>query len=116
MALNFLTCKNVLRNEEKIPKKLFLRNQKKGKGYFEKYYTLQIDPMREILRREGQAEKTGIIMALHICRGHFKTYSSKGLFGKYQGTFWWPSHVRGEESKGKIKKDYEINILQPEAS
>ncbi len=111
MALNFIHCKNVVIKAEQIPGKLKKSRKRKGKPYFEKYYMLQIEPMKKILRTEGESEKVGIKRALHICRGHFRTYNEKKLFGKVLGTFWITDHVRGSEKIGKIHKDY--NILRP---
>lgn len=111
-ALNFLHCKNVNITENHIPKKLIKANFKRGKEkpYFEKYYTLAIEPMKQILNTEGQAQSVGIRKAFHICRGHFKTYDEKPLFGKLRGTFWTPAHAKGNIERGSIKKDYEIKI------
>ena len=73
------------------------------------FKTLEIEPMKRILRTEGQSEKTGLRQALHICRGHFKDYSKGGgLFGKYKGLYWWESQVRGSVSEGTIVKDYSV--------
>jgi hypothetical protein len=111
MALNLLSCKNVTRIPHLIPPRLIKKKEKKGKPYFEKFYTLQIEPMTKILATEGRAGETGIKQALHICRGHFKTYEEKPLFGKFQGTYWWPAHARGSIEIGRIKKDYEIKKI-----
>jgi hypothetical protein len=46
---------------------------------------------------------------LHLCRGHFATYSAeKPLFGRYAGTFWKPQHIRGREKYGAVIKEYEF--------
>lgn len=112
LALNFLHCKNVFTQENHISEKLVKANLKRGKPrpYFEKYYTLQIEPMKKILNTEGQAQSVGLKKAFHICRGHFKTYDANPLFGKVKGTFWTPAHVKGSIEKGVIKKDYKIKI------
>lgn len=110
LALSFLNCKNVLKVENYFPDKLLKARQRKNKPYFEKYYTLQIEHMKKALQNEGQINKMGINYAFHICRGHFKTYDERPLFGKVTGTFWVPAHVRGDPSIGKIKKDYEIVV------
>lgn len=74
-----------------------------------KFHTLDIQPMKKVLRTEGQSESTGIKKALHICRGHFATYSpDHPLFGKYTGTFWRPDHTRGQIEQGQVTKDYRI--------
>jgi hypothetical protein len=74
------------------------------------YHELDIGPMRDVLATEGQLESVGLKRALHICRGHFATYSEdRPLFGKYTGQFWKPSHVRGAAEFGLIQKDYNVH-------
>lgn len=109
--LNFLHCKNVTLIPHLLDKKLIKARQRRNKPYFEKTYTLAIEPMRKILNEEGEAQKKGIQHAFHICRGHFRTYEeSKKLFGKYAGTFWIPAHTKGDPTIGKINKDYELKV------
>jgi hypothetical protein len=46
---------------------------------------------------------------VHLCRGHFKTYTTDNpLFGKYIGRYWWQPSVRGQNKKGVVIKDYKI--------
>jgi hypothetical protein len=108
LAIAFLHCKNVnmiSHEPKKISGKRRARNTSKIR-----FHTLQIEPMKKILRDEGGAEETGIKHALHICRGHFKDFSKgKGLFGKYQGMYWWDSQVRGRGEYGVTIKDYNVN-------
>jgi hypothetical protein len=47
--------------------------------------------------------------AMHICRGHFKTYDNGKLFGNRAGTWWWADHARGDGSNGVIVKDYRMD-------
>lgn len=110
LAISFMHCKNVTLKKQAIPKGLVKKAQKKH-GYTPvRYHVLDIEPMKKVLRYEGNAEKTGLKMALHICRGHFKDYSKgSGLFGKYQGLYWWDSHVRGSIEEGVVVKDYNVN-------
>lgn len=112
LALNFLHCKNVALSPDHIPQKLIKARKRNGKPYLEKTYTLQIETMKKILDGEGNAPKTGMQRALHICRGHFANYDEKPLFGKYTGTFWRPAHARGDSSIGKVNKDYEIKKIK----
>ena len=108
LALSFLHCKNVgmvAHDPNKIPGKRAKRNQSRVR-----YHVLHIEPMKKVLREEGQSETTGIKHALHICRGHFKDFSKgKGLFGKYQGLYWWDSQVRGNTKHGIVNKDYDVS-------
>lgn len=114
LATSFLHCKNVSRVAHEIdePPKAIRHNKDAAPKY--RYHVLQIDPMKEVLRTEGQSETVGLKKALHICRGHFRTYGeeSKGLFGRGQhGTFFVPSHVRGNAKRGVVAKDYAITGL-----
>jgi hypothetical protein len=108
MALSFIHCKNI----QISPAKTFqsVKNPKKNKKHFIKYYTLEIDPIKKML--DGvMSNKTNIKKALHICRGHFATYSpEKPLFGKFTGTIWKPMHTRGNSKIGEIVKDYKVKI------
>ena len=107
-SLNFLHCRNVLRitNENKYPRPI---RRQGHKPKFEKFYTLQIEPMKKVLEDEGNIKGNGILKAFHICRGHFRTYEEdKPLFGKLTGTFWIPNHTRGSMEVGRVLKDYKI--------
>lgn len=114
LGQSLMHCKNVSRVAHEIdePPKAIRHNKDAAPKY--RYHVLQIDPMKEVLRTEGQSETVGMKKALHICRGHFRTYSeeSKGLFGRGQhGTFFIESHVRGSAKRGVVAKDYAITGL-----
>jgi len=111
ITLLFLGCKNVVTVEHKIDDKLRKAKIKRGKLVIEKHYTLAIDVMKKTLRDEGGSEKTGIIHAFHLCRGHFKTYTEdKPLLGRAVGTFFFSAHARGSKEHGSIKKDYRVKM------
>ena len=110
LAISLMHCKNVVRidaTETEGPPKKWLRRMKQPEI---RYHVLNIDPMKEVLRCEGGIETNGLKKALHICRGHFRTYSeeSKGMFGRLHGTFWVPQHARGDKALGEVKKDYNV--------
>lgn len=109
LTISFMNCRNVTRTET-YPKRHDVREAKRrGVPLPTKYYTLQIEPMRNALSGEGGMKANGFKKALHICRGHFSHYSEdKPLFGKYSGQFWIPSHVRGSAESGKVVKDYSV--------
>lgn len=107
---NFLHCKNVTVTQNKIPEKLIHARKRRGKPYFEKFYTLEIEPMKKILNASGANRESGLQYAFHLCRGHFKTYTDKNpLFGRLTGTYWWHDMARGNKKIGAITKDYSIN-------
>lgn len=108
LALSFLHCKNVTLETTDPPAKLSKAFQRRNGRPLVRYHTLNIEPMRRVLKHEGQSEKTGLRKAMHICRGHFKDYSKHGLFGKYKGMYWWESHVRGSADEGAVLKDYNV--------
>lgn len=107
LTISFMHCKNV-----ELVKSPELKRTKKRRDHPRvRYYTLNIHPMRKILDSQGGAQKTGIKLALHICRGHFKDFSNgEGLFGKHKGLYWWDSQVRGNVKNGVVTKDYSIGI------
>lgn len=110
MTLSFMHCKNVVHRDvtaSEGPAAKWLRRQKAPTI---KYHVLDINPMKEILRTEGGVETNGLKKALHICRGHFATYTpEKPLFGNIVGTVWKPAHVRGDIKQGAVVKDYRVN-------
>lgn len=107
LGISFMHCKNVRQVEEQRDQGDRWHRQYKTPRYT--YRRLLIDPMKEVLRREGKSEEVGLQRALHICRGHFATYSEdKPLFGKRAGTFWIPDHVRGSKEAGEVQKDYTV--------
>lgn len=109
LAVCFMHCKNV----ELIPRPLIIpkpaKGRKQNRGPVDKFHVLKIDPVKKVLDGEGQAGTKGLKHALHICRGHFKNYKEgRGLFGKYQGLYWWEAHVRGDLALGTVTKDYDV--------
>ena len=71
LALSFCHCKNV-----QIVPQTFIRHGKaqryRGRPRVT-YHTLNIQPMRTVLRSEGDSATIGLKRALSICRGHSKT-------------------------------------------
>lgn len=108
LANSFAHCRNV-REETVFPAPKLSDRYKKRHGLpLVRYTVLAIDPMREVLRREGRSTEVGAKRALHICRGHFKTYDRKPLFNRLTGTYWFPEHVRGTASAGVVNKTYVV--------
>lgn len=117
LAVSFFHCKNVTLHREIPPVPLSKKYEKKHGWPLVSYHTLNIEPMKKVLRTEGDSQQTGLKQALHICRGHFKDFSKgKGLFGKYKGLYWWDSVVRGSVSEGIIDKDYAVKPPRNEAA
>lgn len=104
-ALNFLACKNVKQNIINQSSNRATRRQY-GVAFTEKYHVLTIS---KISKNSSCDVGYGLPKSLHICRGHFREYKDKPLFGKYYGRFWVPSHTKGNPETGIITKDYKVN-------
>lgn len=112
LALSFLHCKNVIVETEEPQAKLSKSFQKKHGRPLIKFHVLNIEPMKTVIKNEGQAEKLGLKRALHIVRGHFADYTEKGLFGRNRGIYWFDQHARGTAEQGVVLKDYNLNTPQ----
>lgn len=110
LALSLMHCKNVTLEDVEPPLQQSKKHAKHHGLPLVSYKVLQIDPMKIVLQQEGHINETGMNNALHICRGHFKDYSDRGLFGKYHGMYWWDAFVRGAETHGLVLKDYNIKL------
>ena len=111
MAISFMHCKNVAVREVEPPEGQSKRWIKKRGEPLATYHVLEIGPMRAALEGEGESGSRGLKHALHVCRGHFKTFDEEApLFGKTTGTFWWADQVRGRAEEGEVVKDYEVRV------
>lgn len=111
LALSFMHCKNTRTMTEEPPSKLSKIHKKETGRPLLRYYVLQIDHMKAILKKAEKGGKLGLTQALSICRGHFAEYGKDGkglLFGKLVGRFFIPMHTRGDRKAGVIVKDYEV--------
>lgn len=103
-----MSCKNV----ELVDQPTRPAKKEKGKDKMKKYVfkTLVVRPIGKRKRRAGKEEEsTGPRKRLHLVAGHMANYEKgKGLFGKYHGRFYFPSHMRGSSEHGIIFKDYEV--------
>jgi hypothetical protein len=106
LTISFMHCKNV---QLIAGGPGTIKGKRNRYGPKIKYYTLEIEPMKTVLKTEGNSETIGLKRSLHICRGHFKDYREHGLFGKFKEVYWWDSQVRGNISQGVVNKDYYVN-------
>lgn len=60
LAISFMNCKNVTRHVHNPSETKNRIRVKHGHKPLARYYTLHIDPMKQVLRTEGQIEKTGL--------------------------------------------------------
>jgi len=107
MALSFSHCRNVqFAKGPAHPQALQKARARKGKPPLLRWHTLTIEPVRGIIAASNGGSSALTPTSLHICRGHFKHFEERGLFGRHHGMFWWPMHARGSRSAGRVLKDY----------
>lgn len=106
-GLSLMHCKNinVVDAEEPVTRQVRRARQRRGQIPSVQYKVLKIRPNA----KGGEGGETGL-SPLHICRGHFKTYTEEApLFGRITGTYWWSDQVRGSAKNGIVVKDYEVS-------
>ena len=111
VSIALLNTKNIATQEHFPPVKLNKKRIKKGKHPLFTYHTLLLQlpgKQNKSNHPHGQGDNT---TRLHLCRGHFKTYTEKSpLLGKFTGRYWWQPQARGNKEAGIIKKDYAVKI------
>lgn len=109
LTLSFMHCRNVkLAKGPPHAPKLQKARARKNKPPLMRWHVLDIDPVKKIVASANAGNPTLTPKSLHICRGHFKHFTDRGLFGKYPGTYWWPMHKRGSRKSGVVLKDYRV--------
>jgi hypothetical protein len=109
--IRLLTCQNiVLEKVDNVERKRVgkkIRDIPKGYSYY--VLNVKLPTTRFKKGNTGENLNEEPVMRLHLCRGHFKTYTDDApLFGRYTGTWWWQSMVRGDKELGEVEKDYDI--------
>jgi hypothetical protein len=109
LTISFLHCKNVSTEEVQPPEKLSRAHLRRTGHNLARYHILNIAPLRKLLDKYGKTSTDDFRRALHICRGHFKTFTGDApLLGRATGTYWWGPQVRGSYSEGLVLKDYRV--------
>lgn len=104
-TLLWLNCKNICTERHEPSLALNKKRTAIGRQPLFSYHTLIIKPttQKEKLIPQHLWENR-----IHLCRGHFKSYTSEHpLFGKFTGRYWWQAQARGK-AKGIVMKDYQI--------
>ena len=110
--LMLLNTKNITTIDNPPPAKLNKKRIKNGKQPLFTYKTLRLQlPAKKRKKGSGPVMPNDNTTRLHLCRGHFKTYTEeKPLLGRFTGRYWWQPHARGDKTKGVVMKDYEVKI------
>jgi hypothetical protein len=110
-AISLMHCKNVRVDQIEPPAALSRKALRRTGHPLVRYHVLEIGRMRRILDGEGGAGTKGLGHALHICRGHFKTFTEEApLFGKHVGQYWWHDLARGSPRRGVVTSDYQVVV------
>lgn len=107
-SLSLMHCRNVDADDAAVRESRQVRRcrERRGEPGVE-YKVLRITPTGS--KGGSSTAESESMTALHLCRGHFKTYTKDApLFGTIVGTYWWSPQARGNPSAGVVVKDYEI--------
>ena len=111
LSLILLNTKNIVTQEETPPVKLNKKRIKKGKQPLFTYHTLRLKLPGKSRKGNTSAGNGDNTTRLHLCRGHFKTYTAeKPLLGRFTGRYWWQPHARGNKDQGVVQKDYKVEL------
>jgi hypothetical protein len=105
-------CANVEERHERLPRPM-ARERERKKLEPIVWKVLDIKPVRKPRTPNEVADELAAPKKrLHTVRGHYASYGPKYgtglLFGRIEGRFYVPPHVRGDEDAGKIAKDYRV--------
>lgn len=110
-AFSLMACRNIVPIEHRAPRHERRQAERNGQVPPRNYYTLNVrlPGQYKASASSGQRGNEQGLLRLHQVRGHLADYrQGKGLFGKYNGVFWVPSHVRGNAERGTIHKSYSL--------
>lgn len=108
-ALSLLNTKNVASDIHEPSAALQRARARRGKPPLVTYRTLRVTLPHSRRSETPNPCVRGEGVALHLRRGHFKTYGeARPLLGRHTGTYWWQPSVRGDATRGVVVKDYEL--------
>lgn len=104
-AINLIHCKNIELVDEPLTRQQQRRKKRKAETIYKVLAIKEGDKSYRYLEHGHNGSKK----ALHLCRGHFRTYTDDApLFGRVTGTFWIPAHVKGAKEHGEVVKNYKV--------
>jgi hypothetical protein len=115
LALTFMNCKDAKLEVIEPSDRLNRERVKSGRKPLHRSHTIEIDGLKRLLETVGQIESSGLKLALHFCRSHFKTWKTS-FFGRTLDkpvTHWIPPHVRGNPERGVVVSDYNVKPPKP---
>lgn len=112
-AIKLLNCKNITTITKEGPATINERRKREGKPPYTSYKVLKlpIGDQQRVVTGNQNNDKNECLTRLHVCRGHFKTYTEdKPLMGRHTGTYWWPQMLKGKKENGQVIKDYKLEM------
>ena len=116
-GLSIGNCSNVDLVQGRSHRRVARRWKRKTGKELMVYKTIHLGERGTRASGDGQSGEPSHHVALHLCRGHFRTYTADKPLGGPKGavgTFWIPSHIRGSKDEGVIVKDYNVNTPAPD--
>jgi hypothetical protein len=110
LALSLMNCKNVhITEDQSRPSRQILRQQARRKTPPVVYKWLSVGGIKKQADQDRTASGNKRQTRLHMVRSHWATYTADApLFGKYTGTFFKPSFVKGSATIGQVVKGYSV--------
>jgi len=110
LALSLMNCKNVhITEDQSHPSRQMLRKQARQKTPPVVYKWLSVGGIKKQADQDGTASGNKRQTRLHMVRSHWATYTADApLFGRYTGTFFKPSFVKGSATVGQVVKGYSV--------
>lgn len=110
MVLSWMNCKNIETRVESSKKVILRLKDRRPKKATIVIKTLRLS--KDFAARMEAAAGDGVKVSrrLHSRRGYYGDYRPpRGkLFGKLEGTFWFPEKIRGDKEAGAVLKNYEL--------
>lgn len=108
-AHSLLSCKNVETETVRPPEALSRRHAKRRGHGLTIYRTITIPGQQARTGHGGRIALGDGATALHLVRGHFKTYTpERPLLGRHVGRWYWQMQARGKAEHGQVVKDYRV--------
>jgi hypothetical protein len=110
LAMGLMHCKNVAETEITPSEREQRAYRRRAGRPLTRYSTIDIGPIRKAVERERTTRNTTLGKAIHLCRGHFKTFRPEApLFGKLTGQYFWNYPVRGNPKNGQVSSEYRVH-------
>lgn len=106
LAIAWMNCRNLTLEQTGPNAAVRRKREKHGALGGLDYCRIVIEPKH---RKRWEKSAGTSAHRFHTVRGHLARYTAdKPLFGKYVGTFWKPSHTRGNLDLGRLNHEYHV--------